>query len=156
MPKLLVDTSGLSLVLEDTDLSYSGLGPNVQIKRSYNLEDPSETVFGRSWTFNYNVSLYENPSGSVQVKRGSGKNEVFTPLGNGTYQPPLSVYDELTKHPDGTFSLWIKRERVTQNFDTDGRLTSIVDRNGNAVTFPIPGGQSPLNLGVLWDRGRAV
>jgi hypothetical protein len=36
MPRLLVNTTYLTFVLEDIDLSYSGVGPKVEIKRTYN------------------------------------------------------------------------------------------------------------------------
>ncbi len=52
--------------------------------------------------------------------------------------PPTGVYDELVKHGTGensTFSLRIKKDKTTQIFNSSGKLTSIVDRNGNAVTF---------------------
>jgi RHS repeat-associated protein len=137
MPKILVNTFNLNLVVEDIDLSYSGLGPKVEIKRTYNGDDSGESIFGKSWTFNYNVSLSEGAYGyTVTVRRGSGRVEQFSHLGNGVYRAPLGVYDELTKHlEDGTYSLWIKRDKTTQNFNSSGKLTSIVDRNGNAITF---------------------
>jgi len=137
MPKILVNTFNLNLVVEDIDLSYSGLGPKVEIKRTYNGDDPGESIFGRSWTFNYNVSLSEGAYGyTVTVRRGSGKIEQFSHLGGGVYRAPLGVHDELTKHlDDGTYSLWIKRDKTTQSFNSSGKLTSIVDRNGSAITF---------------------
>jgi YD repeat-containing protein len=137
MPKILINTTTFNLVVEDIDLSYGGLGPRVEIKRTYNSDDPGGSVFGQGWTFSYNVSLSENPGGgSVNLRRGSGKNEYYSYQGGGRYSSPLGVHDELTKDlNNGTYSLWIKREKVTQNFNSSGKLTSIVDRNGNAITF---------------------
>jgi RHS repeat-associated protein len=136
MPKILVNTYTLNLVVEDIDLSYSGLGPKVEIKRTYNSDDPGESVFGQGWTFSYNVNISEQPGGYAYVIRGSGKRDMYSPAGGGHYIPPTGVYDELTKNlSDGTYTLWIKREKVTQNFNSSGKLTSVVDRNGNAIIF---------------------
>jgi tetratricopeptide (TPR) repeat protein len=55
MPRLLVNTTYLTFVLEDIDLSYSGLGPKVEIKRTYNSSTLWEGVFGRGWTFSYKM-----------------------------------------------------------------------------------------------------
>jgi len=134
MPKIFVNPQNLNVVVGDVDLSYSGLGPKVEIKRTYNADDPRDSIFGRSWTFNYDVTLSEVPGG-IYVRRGSGKIHLFTGAGIGPYYPPKGVYDELVKKADGTYSLWIKKDRVTQNFDTNGKLVNIVDQNGNAITF---------------------
>ena len=132
---LLVNTVNLNFIVQDVDLSYSGLGPRVEIRRTYNADDPTDGPFGRSWTFNYNVSLTEDPWGDVTIRRGSGAEHTFKLNWEGGYDPPRGVHDTLVKNDDGTFSLKIKRDKTTQNFDSSGKLTSIVDRNGNALTF---------------------
>ena len=50
------------------------------------------------------------------------------------YISPPDEYSELTRNQDGTFTRRMK-DGVTKNFNTDGFLTSIVDRNGNIVTY---------------------
>jgi YD repeat-containing protein len=72
---------------------------------------------------------------------GSGCQEIFSTSGfkkvsdTGyiTYEP--GVYDTLIKNGDGTWSLEIKNDKTTQHFDPNGRLTRIIDRNGNVLTF---------------------
>jgi len=272
MPYLSVNMANLNFVLRDTDLSYSGRGPDVEITRYHNGDDNRDGVFGRSWTFSYNVSIMEHPNGDVDVRRGSGKIDNFYYVGdllegmsgiwrmedlaisttcpetpefhtlpgelnsfilkiiqsgdilsgvdddgntwtgtiagsnftlntsylehddesicaanvsvtlNGTVngdtlsgtwvelietinpsEPDCfglvtcesdgifdgarglargnyvtfeaGVHDILTKHPDGAWSLWLKEDKSTQNFDEGGKLTSIVDRNGNTLTL---------------------
>ncbi len=133
MPELEVNLANLNLLLQDTDMAYRGRGPRVRLTRSYNSDDPQEGLFGRSWTSNYEVYLTENSGGDVDIRRGSGKLDTFTPNGDGTYAPPRWVYDTLRKNPDGTFSLTLKGSRLKETFDPSGTLTTITDRNGNSV-----------------------
>ncbi|MCP9496030.1 MAG: cysteine peptidase family C39 domain-containing protein [Pyrinomonadaceae bacterium MAG19_C2-C3] len=136
LPSLSVNLSNFNLVVQDTDFAYSGRGPGVGLTRTYNADDASLSVFGRSWTFNYNVRLVERPAGmGVDVFREDGKVDFFDSRGDGTFNPPRWNHDRLTKNTDGTFALEIKRAKITQHFDAQGRLTRIVDRNGNAVTL---------------------
>ena len=139
LPRLQVNLSNFNLVVQDTDFTYSGLGPSVFLQRTYNADDASEGVFGRSWSFNYGVAIEEQEGGSVNVRRESGKEDFF-PLvgctsGTCTYSPPIWIHDELIKNPDGTFELHVKQTRLIQRFDATGRLVSIEDRNGNAVNL---------------------
>ena len=283
-PSIWVNTVNLNLVLDDIDLLYSGLGPDVEIKRTYNADDSSESVFGRSWTFNYNIYLTEEPSGDVLVNREDGKIDRFyyvddsragmegtwflnsvcisttcpdwsdvgetgtdffrvtqsgneltaqqydedgeielemtgtisgntfnlsgsytqtedgckidrqkviegtvdgnslnatvikilnpaipgdpncsemigsgceelhwttgvrkiSPTGYITYEP--GVYDTLIKNPDGTWMLKIKKDKTIQRFNADGKLVSITDRNGNALTFGYDGNGRPITI----------
>jgi len=272
-PSIWVNTVNLNMVLDNTDLLYPGLGPGVEIKRTYNADDSSESVLGRSWTFSYNIYLTEEPSGDVLVTRADGKIDRFyyvgnlptdisgtwnvtlvctftgcpdwgdvgdvhssalrlaqsgnqltgylydpgcdvngfvnagsfalsgywteendgcvirndmliegtfdantlnaitnvsitpvepvdpncagmigsgcaetyatngirkvSPTGYITYEP--GVYDTLIKNPDGTWTLKIKKDKTIQRFNADGRLLSITDGNGNALTFGYDG-----------------
>ncbi|MFH0813737.1 MAG: cysteine peptidase family C39 domain-containing protein [Pseudomonadota bacterium] len=97
MPKILINTMNFNLVLEDRDLSYSGLGPKVEIIRYYNTDSTYDGIFGRGWSFNYGIYLREEPSGDIIVVRGSGKEDVFIHQGGGVYAPPKAIYDQLTQ-----------------------------------------------------------
>ena len=134
MPNLMLSLAISNLVVQDTDMMYQGRGPTVLIKRTYNSDDHTEGIFGRSWTSNYEVSLTEDASGNVDIKGVSGARLHFT-LGGGTYNPPRWNYDELRKIADGTFDLWVKGEKVTKHFNAQGRLVSITDKNGNKATL---------------------
>jgi YD repeat-containing protein len=134
MPSVLVNTTTLNLIIQDTDMSYSGRGPGVGITRTYNADDSRDGSFGPSWTFNYNVQLTENPNGRIDVRRETGTIHSFTRSG-GVYYGPAGVYDTLVKNADGTYSLKMKGSKVTQKFNSSGRLTGVSDRNGNTVSL---------------------
>lgn len=137
LPDVQVNLANFNLLVQDTDFAYRGLGPPVYLQRTYNADDPDESVFGRSWSFNYGMAVEEQPGGSVSLRRESGKEEFFALLGctagTCTYDPPIWIHDELFKHADGTFELRVKQTRLVQRFDSAGRLVSVVDRNGNTV-----------------------
>jgi len=138
MPGLLINLAHLNFVLTDKDLAYQDHGRPIQIVRTYNAYSTYEGIFGRGWTFNYGIHLIEEPSGDVVVIWGSGAEKRFTHHVNqqfGTYTPPKGVYDQLTKNPDGTFTFWVKRTRLTYAFDANGALTAVTDTNNNTVTL---------------------
>jgi RHS repeat-associated protein len=134
MPSWMVNTVNLNFLAQDIDFSYICRGMPVELIRTYNSDDPREGIFGRSWTFNYGASLVENSDKSIDLRRGDGRVDHF--FWNGTrYQGPETVYDSLVKNADGTYALRIKQDKTTQNFNAQGRLISIIDKNGNALSF---------------------
>jgi len=110
-PALLVNTVNLNMVVQDTDLSYTGRGPSVNITRTYNADDSRDGLFGHSWTFNYNVTATENPNDSVDIRRETGTIHNFTYAGGGEYNPPKGVYDTLVKNADDTYSLKVSSSK---------------------------------------------
>ncbi|MDD4909797.1 MAG: cysteine peptidase family C39 domain-containing protein [Candidatus Omnitrophica bacterium] len=134
MPSWMVNMISLNLVVQDIDFRYISRGVPAELIRTYNGDDPREGIFGRSWTFNYNVSLVENSDSSIDIRRGDGRVDHFTWTGV-RYQGPNDVYDTLAKNADGTYTLKIKRDKTIQDFDAWGRLIDIKDRNDNAITF---------------------
>jgi RHS repeat-associated protein len=134
MPYWMVNTANLNFIIQDVDFSYSSRGMPVEFIRTNNSDDPRESIFGRSWTFNYNITLVENPDKSIDIRRGDGKIDHF--FWNGTrYQGPDTVYDTMVKNGDGSYSLKLKQEKVTENFDSQGKLLNIKDRNDNTIGF---------------------
>jgi len=77
-----VNTVNLNMVVEDTDLFYSCVGPDIEIKRTYNADAPTQSSFGRSWTHSYNIYLTEEPTGDILVNRGGGKIDRFYYIGS--------------------------------------------------------------------------
>jgi RHS repeat-associated protein len=145
-PVLFVNTISLNLMAQETDLSYKGRGPRVEITRFYNADDFRDGPFGRGWTFNYNVVLTANPGGTVDIRRETGSIHRFTSSGGGNYLSPVGIYDTLLQNGDGTFSLKIKSDKTIQNFTAMGVLTNITDHNGNTVTFQYDAGGKLVSI----------
>lgn len=111
----------------------------------YNSLDPVNAALGRGWSHNYAVKLRENADGSVLISEGNWKYQFFT-LSNGTYVPKRCNYASLIKNADNSFTL-TRKDGTRYNFTTAGAIGSIIDRNGNAVSFSYTNG----NLTTVTD-----
>ena len=144
-PRVTVHPMSLNMVAQATDLSYSVKGMPVRLRRVYNSDSPNETVFGRSWTFNYNVKLLENPDQSIDITRGDDKVDHF--FWNGVeYQGPLGVHDTLINNTDGSYNLILKGSKTSYNFNDTGVLQNITDRNNNTISFSYNGDGNLLQI----------
>lgn len=138
-PMWQVNMANYNFLIRDLVFAYDGLGPKVEFRLTYSSDSTIVSAFGRSWTHSYNIFLSENPDG-VDVRRGGAKVDHFISRGDGTYMPPLWNFDELRKETNtGTYALKIKSTKETQYFDASGRLNSIADRNGHALTLQYEG-----------------
>ncbi len=149
MPRVLVNTKNLNVVVEERDFSLSGLGPKVDLIRYHNANATADAGLGYGWSHRYQTYIRGEVSGNAVVKRGSGTLHHFTYIGSGSFASPKGINDELTQNPDGTYSLWVKNERVTYEYSADGTLQAVRDRNGNALTF-----QAQSNIPLLFGSGR--
>ena len=105
----------------------------------YNSLDPANDSLGRGWSHSYDISLKENSDGSVLISEGNWKYQYFT-LSGGAYTAQEGNYSTLAKNADGTFKLTSKDGQVSL-FSSDGKLTSITDRNGNSQSFAYNGSE---------------
>lgn len=118
-------------------LLIKGLGPFINFALTYHSRDERKGSFGRGWVHSYDRRLIETTDGvdvyAIYTKE-NGKRERFKRKADGSYLPPAHLVDVLTKNSDGTFAL---REHTgaTYRFDSSGWLTSVVDRNSNALNL---------------------
>ena len=143
-----VNTATGNYYANTLDLTAAGRGLSFAFGRSYNSADPYSGPLGVGWTHSFNLVLTENPDASVSVKEGDGGAIAFAPAGGGSYTPAMKgVFDNLKKNGDGSFTL-TRKNQTRVNFSSQGRLASIVDRNGNAQTFAYNGSG---NLSTIID-----
>jgi RHS repeat-associated protein len=119
------------------DLSVPARGADLEVVRTYNSRDMRSGAFGHGWSFLYDQRMVEVTDGLMQYaicRSGDGKRERFTRAADGSYTSPGDFYATLTRSADGGFVLTDKSGGV-RRFDREGRLTSIADRDGNALTF---------------------
>ncbi len=146
-----VNTALGNYVYQHTDLKLSG-DPGLEFTRTYNSQDTYQGPLGYGWTDSYNISLTVSGS-TVAVKYGDGHVEQYTSNGNGIFTPKWGgIYSTLVQNQDGTYTITNKAQTV-YNFASNGQLTSIVDKNGNAVSLVYTGG----NLtSVAGSNGRTL
>jgi RHS repeat-associated protein len=136
------------------DLRIPGRGLPFEFKRFYNSKATASSgpPLGFGWAHSYNISLSISASNSAAVIAfGDGHQEAYSTNGAGGYVSEVGVFNSLTASA-GTFSLTTK-EQQTYNFDGQGRLTTIADKNNNTLTLAYSGAQ----LATITDTvGRSI
>lgn len=126
----------------ETDLTISSTGINFEFARAYNASDSYNGPIGLGWTHSYNVFLVPDPCDKLhRVKWGDGQGHYYLPDVNipNSYHPATSAfYDRLKKNPDNS---WVvtRKDQTRYNFNTSGKLVSIVDKNGNCTSLSYDG-----------------
>jgi len=158
-----------NLLVSVDEIDIAGRGTDLVIGRHYNsrtdagLRDSIENdrastntaergAFGPGWTFDATGDVRLPASGNNRVFHGPTGSEVtFTPRSGGGWNTPTGMTATL-KTVSGGFELRMDREGETWKFTTDGRLTSMVDRNDNTTTYTADGSG---RLATITDtRGR--
>jgi len=111
---------------------------------SYNSLDSYSGPLATGWTHTYNINLSENNNNSYTVMQGDGKREVLYQNGS-SYTPKTSTYPILTKNTDETYTLTYKDGSI-YNFDSNGKITAITDRNSNTLTFNYDSNNNLTNI----------
>ncbi len=150
-----------------TDIAFGGERGGLALTRIYTNDQASKGsiyAFGR-WTHNYDIRLTGDfllasgqagrmllPDQSFGSLFSFSRTEtsgarVFTTIGT-----PGQIGDELRRLTDGTFE-YRNAQGGKLRFDSSGRLTSIVDFNGNTTTLTYSGN----NLSQITDAvGRSI
>ena len=145
-----VNTSIGNYVYQHQDLFIPAKGLPIALVRAYNSLDNYCGPLGAGWTHSYNVSLRLTAGRAVLMNEEGGR-EIYT-LVNGAWVPPPGVHATLVQNPDGTFTL-TRPTRVRLNFDPQGKLLSIVDRNQNRISLSYEGERL---VGISDPVGRPV
>lgn len=120
------------------DLSIPGRGLDWNFARSYRSDIVLGGPLGYAWDFNYNRRLQQMPSGNMLLADGSGRADIYRRNLDGSYTAPAGYYSRLVKNVNNTFTERYSDGSVLQYATVSAgfaRLTSMADRNGNALTF---------------------
>ena len=153
LPNYFVNMANLNLVVEDTDFRYQGLGPEIAFTRTYNLDPTHKGLFGKGWSATYEGRVTQSGGLAAAVSVAGGSGQVLSyayasssasgGVQTAVYTPPAGNHDALTASTTGSSTYYQLRKKDSRNvyrYDVDPtlagsfRLTSITDRNGNAVT----------------------
>jgi len=156
LPKFWVNTSSLNLVIEDTDFSYKGLGPAVEIKRTYNSSNTASGMFGRGWTFNFESfvtagscvasqpNLYRSTGDFLQFSNTNICPSGTTPIIKEVAPVyPSGLFDKLTWHYDSTHNYWLYepvKSRFSYRYEpapqsqNKWKLSAVSDPSGNVIS----------------------
>jgi len=134
-----VNTGIGNYIYDHIVMQLPGVGMGFEFKRTYNSLNPEMGPLGYGWSHSYGVSVQEFDNNTV-VTWGDGQRYVYSKQPDGSYQPVFpGIYDSLTKDSGtGLYSI-NRKDQSVYNFTTEGRLSSITDRNGNTITLSYDG-----------------
>jgi RHS repeat-associated protein len=132
-----VNTATGSYFTSTTDLSLPGIGVSFELTRAYNSADPSSSTLGPGWTHSLAARLIVQANGDVLAKSGDGQEILFTRNGDSTFSAPGFARSSFAAIASG-YEL-ITQDQLHFRFDTQGRLTSKKDRNGQGLTLSYGG-----------------
>ena len=100
---------------------------------------------GYGWSFNYNIRLFRLANGNLLMRRGDTSRVEFISQADGGYLSNDRNFETVTENPDGTYT-WTQHGQMAYVFDSNGVLSRIEDRNGNALVLTYdPAGKLPLS-----------
>lgn len=161
-----VDLSSGVKIEKATDVSFSGARGGLTVERIHTSTLAGSCdfcPFGRGWTHNYAIRLTgafaEGGTGRIFWPEESfgrlfnySQKEADNTLVFTTTATPHQLGDVIRKLPNGTFEYRYKHGDLMR-FDATGRLTALVDRNGNTTTLSYTG----ANLTQVTDAvGRSI
>ncbi|TCP52764.1 intein/RHS repeat-associated protein [Tumebacillus sp. BK434] len=128
-----VNMANRNLYLSGTDISYPGVGVDLNLYRAYNSRSTESGVFGYGWSSPLDVQLQKLDDGSFRLKEADGTIHFFEQNAAKTgYQPLPGLYWTLEK--SGTNWLIKTPQKTTYTF-VDEWLTEIRDAADNTVTY---------------------
>jgi RHS repeat-associated protein len=123
-----------------TDLTIPGVGPSLNITRTYLSQERSTSLLGHGWLFNFGKRLIisRNKAGDkiVVVRQETGEINFFKEHPDSSLERLTSwglTYD-LVKNTDNTYTI-VSRDGSWHEIQEDGRIAKIVDRNQNELVF---------------------
>ena len=142
--------------IQQADVTVPGLGGGLSLTRIWNSKWPSTQtlkqvgLFGPNWRSTYEEQIFVGADGYIKYSKSSGNFWSFGYAG-AAYAPvaPANVSAILTYDLNNWTLTFQNGEKRIFSFLT-GRLTSIVDRNGNTTTLSY---DSQFRLTTIADPG---
>ena len=139
-----VNTSTGNFYYSATDISCPGIGPRLEVARTYNsLDNDAWGPMGYGWSASFSSSVCPGKDGAVTVFYPDSRGVTFTPNGAGGYRAPEGVLDVLVASSGGTFTLRLP-DQSERHYDARGLMDSERDRYGNQVTYEYEGVDSQV------------
>ncbi|MFA6426702.1 MAG: DUF6531 domain-containing protein, partial [Phycisphaerae bacterium] len=142
------------------DLFIKGRMMDVSIERTYRSDVNDGTGyrwFGHGWDMSYDIKLRPLiESDEISVFIGNNRPIKYTLVSGSdpiTYLPPAGCYSKVIKNSDGTYVL-IETNGEKKEFDPNGNIAAIRDKNNNAITFICDSVGRPTT--ITDDAGRDI
>ncbi|MDP2938467.1 MAG: RHS repeat-associated core domain-containing protein [Candidatus Omnitrophota bacterium] len=131
-------------VYEHQDILIPSRAMNTEIIRTYKSQSRYNNRFGYGWDIFYNKKIIPQCNGDLYYLNGKLNRHRFAYIDGTNYISPTGIYDKIVQNANGTFTLTEKHATV-YNFDQNGVLTEVRDRNNNRMQFSYdPAGRLPI------------
>lgn len=148
-----------NLTFSETNASFTGRGPSIQISRTYNSLSEQIGSFGKGWLFSYDVKVEELANKDVRLTEDDGTIHIFKYVSTNVYSPPHGLYLKIQK--DAThFILTTKSQdklyfnHATTDTSLKNRLEKIED--GEKQENQVKLAWTPTQLTITDASGRVV
>lgn len=122
-----------NLLVNSTDTGMPGRG-SIGFSRTYNSRSGNSGVLGYGWTGNVFSYIKPNIYGPVMLVDEDGTEHIFKRNTDGTYTPPPGLFLDLVKNADNSYTV-TRMDGTIINFNPNGKITDMMDSNGNTSTF---------------------
>ena len=116
-----------------TDLTVPGRKPIAAARTYSSLTANKPGMFGTGWSSPWEASVSAGPATTVTQENGS--QVTFTQLNSGVFEAPASVRATLSRDATTGAYTFTRRGGNVMTFNSDGRLGSTKDRNGETTTL---------------------
>ncbi len=133
---------------EALDVAVSTPGIPLEFRRSYNSQSSYDGPLGYGWTHTYNIRLEDitpegEPARRIVIWDGDGRGLYFTDIRKEADAPDeirfageSGVKDRLKQiESTGEYLLSRQEENLFYRFSPEGKLTEVLDLNGNRLTL---------------------
>ena len=134
-----VNIASGNVVRTETDFNLPGVGLPLTFARTYNSLSTIDRGMGAGWSVSFGDFLTFNGDGSVGWTTDTGILHTFASNGAGGFIAPNTIHGTLTA--SGSGYTYRDPNGLVHQFDLAGKLTAIIDRNGNALNIAYSGSQ---------------
>ena len=124
--------AGANVAHEQRLFASQGGALPLAIDLSFTSVDQLAGELGAGWSHSYEITLHQNPDGTMVMTGGAGTHFYFV-TGAG-YKPRLGDHSTLLHSGDDTWIVTLS-SGLSYHFGSDKQLTAIVDRYGNTVSI---------------------
>jgi RHS repeat-associated protein len=136
-----VNVTNGNMYLQQTDYQLPGVGPALNITRTYNSKLKTEGLFGRGWSTIYDSSIQTFDPTFIRLNLPDGRAVYYKRPNSSSAFAAIEkdFHSDVTENSDGGFTLSFK-DGGSQQFNAAGKLLALVDRHNNQTTLSYDGG----------------
>ena len=139
-----------NMYFQHADYRAAGLSENLSVIRSYNSQSNFSGLFGMGWSTDYDISLTVESDLRVSVMFNDGSSLYYYRPSSSTstfaaYAPPTDKSNVILNVGANTYTLVLK-SNGKYVFNSNGKLISIIDPNGNTTSLAYDGSNRLLTV----------